>query len=67
MHACRTFAVAVVAGVVIVTTPTSAAADPDHPSCLTTTIRHRADLPPGYSVRAVQEGLIYPLWCRGPQ
>ena len=43
---------------------TPAAADPDHPRCSTTTIENRADLPLGYSIRAIQDGLNYPTWCR---
>ena len=64
MSARRTLAVAVLSGAVFATTSTSAAADPDHPRCPTTTIQTRADVPPGLSVRAIQEGLLYPAWCR---
>jgi hypothetical protein len=44
-----------------------AAADPDHPHCTTVSILTRADIPSGYSIRALQEGLIYPTWCRSHQ
>jgi hypothetical protein len=64
MSARRTFAVAVLTGLVFATTSTSAAADPDHPRCPTTTIQTRAHIPSGLSVRAIQEGLHYPVWCR---
>ena len=64
MSARRTLAVAVFTGVVFAATSTSATADPDHPRCPTMTIQTRADIPSGLSLRAIQEGLLYPVWCR---
>ena len=41
-----------------------ASADPDHLRCTTVTIRTRDEIPPGVSIRALQEGRNYPVWCR---
>jgi len=41
-----------------------AAADPDHLHCTAITIRTVAEIPDGFSIRALQEGRNYPVWCR---
>ena len=65
MSGSRRLSLAAITALVLATAATpAAAADPGHPRCTTVTIQDRADLPPGYSVRAVGEGLIYPTWCR---
>lgn len=57
-----TSAALIILALAVATPPASA--DPDHPRCPTTTIEDRTALPPGYSIRALQDGRNYPAWCR---
>ena len=60
----RTPIVVTLTALIIGLSASPAAADPDHPRCATRTIQTRADVPSEMSMRAIQEGLIYPPWCR---
>lgn len=64
MSRTRTISAAVLAVLAFSIATPPAAADPDHPRCPKTTIQNRADLPSGYSIRALQDGRNYPVWCR---
>jgi hypothetical protein len=64
MSGIRGLALAVLTALAVGVAAIPAAADPDHPRCTTITIQTRSDIPSGLSVRAVQEGLLYPVWCR---